>query len=102
MFVFQSVQQCAHRTPLTLLVALLGVSTATGAVAGPSPFETFTPLAASVPGGSLPEAAPLLLSSPKFKQKTLSANDLGAANGGVKLGDNWDMITSNQNGPSAG
>jgi hypothetical protein len=74
-------------------------------LAGPSfagPFQDFTPLPASATGGSLPEAQPFLLSSPKFRQKTLSANDLGPANGGIKLGDNWDMNTLNENGPNAG
>lgn len=98
MFAFPGVRQA----PLTLMAALLGLAAAPDAGAVPSPFETFTPLPSSVPGGSLPEATPLLLSSPKFTQKTLSANNLGPANGGVKLGDNWDMITTNENGPSAG
>ena len=66
------------------------------------PFDNFTPLPASVIGGSLPESKPLLLSSPRFQQRTLSANDLGPLNSGVKLGDNWDMNTLNENGPTAG
>ncbi|MCC7053849.1 MAG: hypothetical protein IT355_11325 [Gemmatimonadaceae bacterium] len=35
-------------------------------------------------------------------QRTISANDRGVLNGGVKLGDNWDMQTANENGPEAG
>ena len=65
-------------------------------------FSNFTPLASSVAGGALPEAAPLLLSSPSFVQQTISANDRGALNGGVKLGDSWDMQTVNETGPMAG
>ncbi len=72
------------------------------AAASPTNFANFTPLATSVPGGSLPEAAPLQISSRLFTQKTISANDHGALNGGVRLGDNWDMITLNETGPSAG
>ncbi len=67
-----------------------------------STFDQFTPLAASVTGGSLPEDKPFLLSSPDFMQETLNANNLGAQNGGVKLGDNWDMNTLNETGPNAG
>src|SRR4051812_11180856 len=67
----------------------------------PSAFENFTPLASSVPGGSLPEPTPLLLSSPYFTQRTLIANK-GPQTGSVKLGDNWDMNTLNENGPDAG
>ncbi|MCC6242085.1 MAG: DUF839 domain-containing protein [Gemmatimonadaceae bacterium] len=65
-------------------------------------FSNFTPLASSAVGGSLPESMPLLLSSPLFVQRTISANDLNPLNGGVKLGDSWDMITLNENGPLAG
>ena len=88
--------------PLPLMAALIALAAAADAGAAPTTFQDFTPLAASVPGGSLPESKPLLLSSPRFQQRTLSANDLGPANGGVKLGDNWDMNTLNENGPNAG
>ncbi len=89
------------------LAARLGIGAGLSALllAGPGyagTFQDFTPLPASVTGGSLPESKPFLLSSPKFQQRTLSANDAGPANGGVKLGDNWDMITLNENGPNAG
>jgi len=84
--------------PLTLSL----VFAAHGASAGPIGFENFTPLASSAPAGSLPESTPLLLSSPGFAQRTLSANDRGPANGGLKLGDNWDMITVNETGPNPG
>jgi len=67
-----------------------------------STFDQFTPLAASVGAGSLPEDRPFQLSNSSFIQETLNANDLGAQNGGVKLGDNWDMNTLNETGPDAG
>jgi secreted PhoX family phosphatase len=86
---------------LPLMAALMTLAAAADAGAGPSPFETFTPLPASVIGGSLPENRPFLLSSPLFQQRTLIANG-GPQTGGVKLGDNWDMNTLNENGPSAG
>lgn len=82
------------------LAALLG--TAHPVAAGPTNFDNFTPLPSSVPAGSLPESKPFQLSSGTFFQQTINANDLGPQNGGVKLGDNWDMITLNENGASAG
>ena len=88
--------------PLPLIAALIALSAAADAGATPSAFQDFTPLPASVVGGSLPESKPFLLSSPSFRQRTLSANDRGPQNGGVKLGDNWDMNTLNENGPNAG
>jgi len=85
-----------------LLVAALMSTTAHSALAQATRFSTFTPLPSSVPAGSLPEATPFQVSNPNFLQRTINANDAGAANGGIKLGDNWDMITLNENGPSAG
>lgn len=52
-------------------IALAGPPAFAGPITG---FASFTPLPASVPAGSLPEAAPFLLSSPNFSQKTVSAN----------------------------
>ena len=98
-------QDSSKRTRMMLCatvssVVLIGAwSTVAPALAGT--FSDFTPLASSVAAGSLPESAPLSLPS-GFSQKSIAANDLGPQNGGVKLGDNWDMITSNENGPSAG
>jgi uncharacterized protein len=90
-----------YNRTLLYLVAFLALPAAS-AVAAPTLFESFTPLSASVAGGSLPEDVPLVLSSPNFTQQTINANDLGPQNGGVKLGDSWDMITANENGPDAG
>lgn len=89
---------------------ILGFATATAVVAllsgtafaASTNFDNFTPLSSSVPAGSLPEAQPLQLSSPTFIQKTINANDAGPQNGGVKLGDNWDMLTLNETGAQAG
>lgn len=86
----------------TSFIAALLLSAAPAMATPVSPFASFTPLGSSAAAGSLPEAKPFSLSSSLFRQKTVSANDAGAANGGTKLGDNWDMITSNQNGPQAG
>lgn len=84
---------------LTLGFALMSQTALAGTL---SKFSDFTPLPSSVPAGSLPEAAPFQLSAPNFEQKSINANDAGPQNGGVKLGDNWDMITLNESGPSAG
>jgi uncharacterized protein len=86
----------------TLVLTLPLLLAATSAFADPIGFENFTPLANSVLAGSLPEATPLLLSSSSFIQTAISSNNLGPANGGLRLGDNWDMITLNETGPSAG
>ena len=85
-----------------MIVSLLVFGVREVRAASITTFDSFTPLANSVVGGSLPESTPLLLSSPLFVQTTISANNAGAANGGVKLGDNWDMITLNENGADAG
>ncbi len=85
-----------------LLLAFLFAAVARSASAAGYTLADFTPLGASVAGGSLPESTPFLLSSPAFRQETINVNNAGAANGGVKLGDNWDMITLNENGPQAG
>ncbi len=87
------------RAVVRLTVATLVLA---GARTAGAQFSNFTPLPASVSGGSQPEATPLLLSSPSFIQRTLSANDRGPLNGGLKLGDNWDMLTFNETGPQAG
>ncbi|MEQ1889695.1 MAG: alkaline phosphatase PhoX [Alphaproteobacteria bacterium] len=87
---------------LKYFTALGLVLAASPAFSAPISFADFTPLAASVGAGSLPENRPFQLSSSSFRQETLNANDSGAQNGGVKLGDNWDMNTLNENGAQAG
>ena len=89
----------AGRTIGMLTIVLFTIP---GAREARAQFSNFTPLAASVPGGSLAENKPLLLSSPSFLQTSISANDAGPLNGSLKLGDNWDMNTLNENGPQAG
>jgi uncharacterized protein len=74
--------------------------TAIPAYAAPITFASFTPIASSVPGGSLPEDQPFLLSSPSFIQETIHAN--GPVGSSSRYGDNWDMNTLNENGPEAG
>jgi len=95
-------QRSSRAIPAILAGTLMAVAGVPAAQAESSAFSLFTPLAASVVGGSLPESAPLLLSSPNFTQRTISANDAGSLNGNVTLGGNWDMNTLNENGPSAG
>lgn len=90
-----------------LLTRLAGVASVAALLLTSAPqahaqFSVFTPLGASVVGGTLPEATPLLLSSPLFTQRTASANDAGPLNGNVKIGGNWDQNTFNETGPSAG
>ena len=87
------------RTIAALTIVLFSLP---GAREARAQFSNFTPLPGSVVGGSLSETQPLLLSSPLFVQSSISANDRGSLNGGVKLGDNWDMQTFNENGPQAG
>ncbi len=87
--------------PKLLALAIISMSGAQVAAAS-TEFDNYTPLNAVVPAGSLPESSPFLLSSPKFSQTTVVANDRGPQNGGIKRGDNWDMITENLTGPDAG
>jgi sugar lactone lactonase YvrE len=95
-----------HRKKMSILVsgALLvmgGAAQVTQATAAPTSFDNFTPLASSVPAGSLPESAPFQLSSPGFSQVRIADRTtqlgLGEANSG-----SWDMITANETGPNAG
>lgn len=88
--------------PRYMMIAFSLMAVGEPALANHSAFSNFTPLTGSIAAGSLPEPTPLLLSSSRFSQKTVSANDAGPLNGGVKLGDNWDMNTVNETGPSAG
>lgn len=85
----------------SLLAAAIGALAATQPALAAG-FDQFTPIAGTVVAGSLPESAPFLLASPAFGQSTVAANDLGPRNGGVKRGDNWDMITHNETGADAG
>lgn len=78
------------------------VSASFSASAAPTLFANFTPLAGSVAAGSLPESAPLELSSSLFKQSAIAnrANQLAQVPGSNS--GNWDMITANESGANAG
>ncbi|HMM73015.1 MAG TPA: DUF839 domain-containing protein [Rhodocyclaceae bacterium] len=89
--------------PTRLALAVAAVF-ATPAFAANSYFSNYTPLAASSPANPVNsplEATPLTLSSPNFSQKTIAdrATQLGL---GQSNSGNWDMITANETGPSAG
>jgi secreted PhoX family phosphatase len=66
-------------------------------------FTDFTPLTASAaPVAVADEATPILLSNPKWSQRTVA--DRATQNTLVPNSNsgNWDMITSNETGPDAG
>lgn len=83
-----------------LICAMAAAFAAQAVVAGPIAFENFTPIAASVAAGSRPEATPFQLASSNFSQRSISVN--GAVGTPQRNGDNWDMITLNENGAQAG
>jgi uncharacterized protein len=84
-----------NKNKLALLVSLVFASQ--GVMANNTSFDEFTPLANSVPAGSLPETAPFTLSNPAFTQQAIVVN-----NSPTNYGDNWDMIDTNRTGPDAG
>ncbi len=71
------------------------------ATAATTAFSSFTPLASSVPAGSLPEAAPLQLSNPLFSQLSIADRTTQLANGQFNSGS-WDMIDTNRTGADVG
>lgn len=64
-------------------------------------FWDFTPLPTNVAAGSLPESAPLQLSNPLFRQRSLANRQAKLANGQFDSGA-WDMIAPNATGVDAG
>ncbi len=84
------------RTAVAVSVALLCVPPLAFS-ADNTLFDNYTPLAGSAPANSLPASAPLALTSPYFSQQSLASRTDSAV-----AGANWDMITSNETGPSAG
>jgi len=64
-------------------------------------FSTFTPIAASVAAGALPEASPFVLSSANFSQRSVADRTTQLAAGQFNTGS-WDMIDTNRTGPDAG
>jgi len=89
-------------TSYSLRILTAAVAAALAApVARAADFDSFTPLSASVPVGSLPEATPLLLANPAWGQRTIADRTtqltLGQNNSG-----SWDMIAGNETGTNAG
>jgi uncharacterized protein len=68
-----------HNKIHQLGVAAALVMLSANASAGPTAFETFTPMVGNVAAGSLPETAPFQLASPNFTQ-TVLANRLNQNN----------------------
>jgi secreted PhoX family phosphatase len=88
----------------TLVVAVGLAFTPYTASAAPTLFSSFTPLnatAPTIPSGSPLEATPFVLSSPNFRQQSISDRATQIANGYFNSG-NWDMQTANETGPDAG
>ena len=79
-------------------LALVG---AAPAVLAQTHFSNFTPLAANVAAGSLPESAPFQLSSPNFSQRSIADRAARRAAGQFDSGS-WDMIDTNRSGPDTG
>lgn len=82
------------------LAAVASAASSAGAFAATT-FDDFTPLSGSVPAGSLPEWAPLQLSNPAWSQVTIADRTTQLGLGQFNSG-NWDMITADETGPSAG
>lgn len=90
-----------RKLAIAAAIGLMGVSAHQVSAADNTYFDNFTALPGNVAAGSLPETAPLQLSSPFFSQKVLADRNtqlgLGESNSG-----NWDMITANETGTDAG
>ncbi|MFH1813588.1 MAG: alkaline phosphatase PhoX [Pseudomonadota bacterium] len=90
-----------RKLAIAAAIGLMGASAHQVSAADNTYFDNFTALAGNVAAGSLPETAPLQLSSPFFSQKVLADRNtqlgLGESNSG-----NWDMITANETGTDAG
>lgn len=87
------------RQPLAALVVLAFAAPA--ALAQQSLFSSFTPLAASVATGSLPEATPFQFGNAAWTQLSIADRTTQLAAGQFNTGS-WDMIDSNRSGPDAG
>jgi len=90
-----------RKLAIAAAIGLMGASAHQVSAADNTYFDNFTALPGNVAAGSLPETAPLQLSSPFFSQKVLADRNtqlgLGESNSG-----NWDMITANETGTDAG
>ncbi|MBP6097425.1 MAG: DUF839 domain-containing protein [Methyloversatilis sp.] len=91
----------SRKLAIAAAIGLMGVSAQQAFAADNTYFDNFTALAGNVAAGSLPESAPLQLSSPFFSQKVLADRVTQLANGESNSG-NWDMITANETGVDAG
>lgn len=80
--------------PLTLVLALAAPCSLAGG------FDAFTPLVGDPKAGSLSEAAPFALSSPRFQQRSIAQRD--PRDKSRFDSGRWDMLTVNETGPDAG
>jgi hypothetical protein len=85
---------------LSLAVGLALAASSAIAGAGSTSFDDFTPMTGDVGAGTLPEAYPYRLSSPRFSQVTIVARDVNQTSRFDS--GNYDMHTANENGPEAG
>ncbi len=90
-----------RKLAIAAAIGLMGATAQQAFAADNTYFDNFTALAGNVAAGSLPESAPLQLSSPFFSQKVLADRNTQLANGQSNSG-NWDMITANETGTDAG
>ncbi len=86
----------------SLSAAIAAVLAGSSAFADGTPFSHFTPLVGDVGAGTLPEAAPYKLSSPKFSQMTIVARNPNPGPTDRFDTGSYDMQTANETGPDAG
>jgi secreted PhoX family phosphatase len=86
----------------TLSAAIAAVLAGSSALADGTSFSHFTPLVGDVGAGTLPEAAPYKLSSPKFSQMTIVARNPNPGSTDRFDSGSYDMHTANETGPDAG
>ena len=90
--------------PTKVALAIAFALASSHAFAVNTEFDNFTALPASagpIPVGGAGEATPITLSSPQFSQRTIVERNVQTGLGQFNSG-NFDMITTNENGPDAG
>ena len=90
--------------PTKLALAVAFALASSHAFAANTEFDNFTPLTASagpIAVGGAGEATPITLSSAQFSQRTIVERDVQTGLGQFNSG-NFDMLTTNTNGPDAG
>lgn len=90
--------------PTKLALAVAFALASSHAFAVNTEFDNFTPLTASagpIPVNGAGEATPITLSSAQFSQRTIVERNVQTGLGQFNSG-NFDMITTNENGPHAG